>query len=44
MEWCSEWIHLNEFALTKVVMGQTPFDSILYVARLMGCQHLDRLL
>jgi periodic tryptophan protein 2 len=37
-------IHLNEFALVKDVLGQTPFDSIPHVVRSMGCEHLERLL
>ena len=37
-------IHLNEYALVKDVLGQTPFDSIPHVVRSVGMEHLERLL
>lgn len=37
-------IHLNEFALVKDVVEQTPFASIAYVVRSVGAEQLESLL
>ena len=37
-------IHLNEFALVKEVMEDTPYDSIPHVVRTVGPEHLERLM
>lgn len=36
--------HLNEFSLVKDVLGNTPYDSIPHVVRMVGTEHLERLM
>jgi periodic tryptophan protein 2 len=36
-------LHLNEFALVKQVLEETPYDSIQHVVKTIGQEHLERL-
>lgn len=37
-------VHLNEFALVRQVLEETPFASITHVVRSIGPEHLERLM
>ena len=37
-------VHLNEYALVKDVLENTPYDSIVHVVRTIGPEHLERLM
>jgi periodic tryptophan protein 2 len=37
-------VHLNEFALVRQVLEETPFASITHVVRTIGPEHLERLM
>jgi len=37
-------LHLNEFALVKQVLEETPYNSIPHVAKAVGHEHIERLL
>lgn len=37
-------VHLNEFALVKEVLEETPYASITHVVRTIGPEHLERLM